>query len=551
LTASSAQTNRQTGDANRRGDGARRDLLALTVASAAIIMFVGTGASVVPGVVRAVAGFGLGPDRVLVNALLLNIALIIFGWRRYRDMLREVAERRKAEAQARQLAETDPLTGCLNRRSMTPALASLFETARASGEAVAVIVIDLDNFKHINDLHGHAAGDEVLAHAARRISAQFPEGAFVSRLGGDEFACALAFDPRRPEALDALAERVIVAVAQPTSVNGGKVIATASLGLAHSGLGHGSDDPQTLLKMADIAMYAAKKRGRNLRVWFDEPMLEELRYRREIEAGIRQGMERGEFVPYYEQQIDLNSGELTGFEMLMRWHSPSLGAVSPEVFIPIAEEMGAIGELSESVIAMALADARQWDPRLTLAVNVSPRQLRDPWFAQRLLKLLVEVNFPPERLEVEITESSLHENIGTVRAVIDSLKNQGIRITLDDFGTGYNSLAQLRHLAFDRIKIDRSFVSNLGRCKDSAMIFEGIAMLGRGLGLPITAEGIENDSVLERLRDFGDFKGQGYLYGKPQPAAAVKARLAELGLLGNAVPTPQDAPLALPRAANG
>jgi len=533
-----------------RQDSARRDVLALAVAAAAIVMFIGTGASVVPQVVRAFAGAGIGPDRVLVNALLLNIALIIFGWRRYREMLTEVAERRKAEARARKLADTDALTGCLNRRSMIPALTALIEAARPQGRDVAVVMIDLDNFKCINDFHGHAVGDATLESCARRIVAEFPDDALVARLGGDEFACALSFDPGRIATLDQLAERMITAMGEPIAINGGRVTATASLGLAHTGLGHGASDPQTLLKMADIAMYGAKQAGRNRAAWFEEGMLDDLRQRGEIEACIREGLINGEFMPYYEQQVDLQSGEITGFEMLMRWRSPKLGAVTPDVFIPVAEEMGAIGALSETVIAMALCDARQWDPRLTLAVNVSPRQLRDPWFAQRLLKLLVEANFPPERLEVEITESCLHENIGMVHSVIASLRNLGIRITLDDFGTGYNSLAQLRNFAFDRIKIDRSFVRNLGQCEDSAMIFEGIAMLGRGLGLPITAEGIESDSVLERLREFGELKGQGYLYGKPQPAAQVRERLAQLGLLGEAAtpaPVLHDAPPTLPR----
>ncbi len=218
-------------------------------------------------------------------------------------------------------------------------------------------------------------------------------------------------------------------------------------------------------------------------------------------------------------------------EMLARWQSPKLGLVGPELFIPIAEEIGAIGELSERLIARALEDARHWDPKLTLAVNISPLQLRDPWFAQRLLKLLIAANFPPSRLEVEITESCLHENIGMVRTLVTSLKNQGIRVSLDDFGTGYSSFAQLRSLPFDRLKIDRTLVTNVAESEDAATIVDAIAMLGKGLGMPITAEGIETEEALAKLRGYGEFKGQGYLYGYPMPAHETARRLAEMNLL--------------------
>jgi EAL domain-containing protein (putative c-di-GMP-specific phosphodiesterase class I) len=264
-------------------------------------------------------------------------------------------------------------------------------------------------------------------------------------------------------------------------------------------------------------------------------MAVELHYRSELESAIRQGIADGEFVPFYEQQIDLMSGELVGFEMLARWQSPKLGLVGPEVFIPVAEQIGVIGDLSESVIAQALNDARAWHPRLTLSVNISPVQLRDPWFAQKILRLLVAANFPPKRLDIEITESSLHQNIAGVHALITSLKNQGIGISLDDFGTGYSSLAQLRDLPFDRIKIDRSFVSSMVKDKDSASIVAIISALGESFGLPLTVEGIETAEILEKLSAMGKFKGQGYLYGKPAPAGEVAAMLAGRKLLADDV----------------
>jgi diguanylate cyclase (GGDEF)-like protein len=538
---------------------AERDIIALGIAAAAIIMFVGTGGTVLPAIVRSLEGTGLGPEKLLVNALLLNIALVIFGWRRYRQLSQEVQERRKAEEQARSLAETDPLTGCLNRRSVGDAVADLIAVGAERGEVVALLMIDLDNFKQVNDFNGHGTGDLVLRECARRVAGLMPQRAVLARLGGDEFACIVPFDPKRPEIIDDLAVAVIDAVGQRSEVDGNCIEITASLGLTRSDFPQegdaGGSDAQTLMHMADIAMYHAKRHGRNRYFWFDAPMQNELRFRREIESGIRRGIRLGEFVPFYEQQIDLTTGELTGFEMLARWNSPTLGMVSPEIFIPIAEEIGAIAELSESVIAQALQDAKNWDPQLTLAVNISPLQMRDPWFAQKILKLLIEANFPPHRLEIEITESCLHENIAEVRTLVASLKNQGIRISLDDFGTGYSSLAQLRSLPFDRIKIDRTFITNLIDSKDNAAIVDAMARLGQDLNLPVTVEGIETEEILKRLRQYGNIKGQGFLYGQPQPASETRDRLASLDLLREPVapaaqPSPAADPLAQPKAAS-
>ena len=514
-----------------------RDIMTLGIASAAIIMFVGTGGSVLPQIVRAIAGHGAGPDRLLTNALLLNIALIIFGWRRYRDLTTEVAERRKAEAQARDLAEHDALTGCLNRRSISAAATALVSAAHARGQAAAFIMLDLDRFKLVNDVNGHAAGDALLREAANRIRAALPPQALLARLGGDEFAVILPFVPSRSEEIERLTETLIADVAQPVRYGDTQIETTLSAGLSRTEPDQPADTPK-LLHMADIAMYHAKRNGRNRFAWFEPNMESEQRFRAEIAVGIRRGIPLGEFVPYYEKQIDLESGTIAGFEMLARWSSPKLGMVNPEIFIPVAEDIGLIGELSENLIRQALRDARNWDPRLTLSVNISPVQLRDPWFAQKLLKILVEANFPPSRLEIEVTESCLHENVGLVRSLITSLKNQGITVSLDDFGTGYSSLSQLRSLPFDRIKIDRSFVMSLLDDKDSATIIQSIISLGKGLDLPITAEGIENEAVLAQLRGLGKFKGQGYLYGFPEPADRTAAELAQLDLLLQAPAAP-------------
>lgn len=521
---------------------AKRDFVALGITAAAVILFVGTGGPVLAEIARSYRGLGIGPDKVAINAVILNVALIIFAWRRYRQLQDEVLVRRHAEEHARFLAETDPLTGCLNRRSIVPAMEDLAGQSKARGEIIAFLIIDLDNFKQVNDFHGHTAGDIMLQESARRIGAILPAGSKLARMGGDEFACVVPFPSGRADRIDAIATRIIDSLSRPVQLSETSISATVSIGITRSDLKRVIDvpgeDAQALLHMADIAMYHAKREGKNRFFWFEAPMESELRLRSELEAGIRRGVLIGEFVPYYEQQVDLITGKLTGFEMLARWNSPALGVVSPEIFIPVAEEIGLISELSEALIAQALRDAKLWDASLTLSVNISPIQLRDPWFSQKLLKLLVTENFPPHRLEIEITETCLHENVGVVRTLITSLKNQGIRVSLDDFGTGYSSLAQLRSLPFDQIKIDRSFVIDMHENSDSETIVLAMTALGRGLGLPVTVEGIETQAVLDKLRDYGKLKGQGYLYGRPETAERTHARLAELGLLASGASDP-------------
>jgi len=516
-----------------------RDFVALGIASAAILLFVGTGGTVLRQIVAHWYGNGPKPDNLLVTVLLLNIALILLGWRRYKELTEEIDQTRVAEQEARLLAEIDPLTGCLNRRSLTPATDRLIANCAAHGQALALIMVDLDNFKRINDLNGHNLGDQVLQKTASRIRALIPRGGLLARLGGDEFACAIPFDLRMPERIDHIAVRLIERVSKPIEVADHTCEVTVSLGISASAGseadGRFADDAQALLHKADIAMYHAKKQGKNRFFWFEAPMEKELKFRCELIQGVRNGIAAGEFVPFYEQQIDLETGALVGFEMLARWKSPEFGIIGPDIFIPIAEEIGLIGELSEALIAQALEDAKSWDPELTLSVNISPVQMRDPWFSQKLLKLLVQHNFPPARLEIEITESCLHENIGMVRSMMTSLRNQGVQVSLDDFGTGYASLSQLRSLPFDRLKIDRSFVKELTGPNTGADIVKAIVSLGDGLKMPVTAEGIEDPQILEVLKTLGSMKGQGYHYGLPEDAEAVRNRLADSGRLVESV----------------
>jgi diguanylate cyclase (GGDEF)-like protein len=490
-------------------------------------------------VAGALLDAGPRPDYVATNALVLNIALLIFGWRRYSDLTRMIRDRELAEEQARKLADTDALTGLLNRRSVGTAAADLIENARESESDVAFLLIGLDNFRRVNEIYGHEAGDQLLVEVSRRLAETMPAAGALARLGSDEFIAVIGFEQRDQNTIDRLAAQMIDAVTHPIETQDRPLKISVSLGISRT---HDADeysnvhnDPhkcfRSLLRHADIALSHIKKKGRNNYAWFEIAMEDELRFRNELEAGIRRGVASGEFIPYYEQQVDIESGRLVGFEMLARWNSPQLGLVSPEIFIPIAEEIDLIGELSEGLIKQAFEDAKEWDASLTLSINISPLQLRDPWFSQKLLKHVIESGFPPARLDVEITESSLHQDFDLVLSVLTSLKNQGIHLTLDDFGTGYSSLAQLRALPFDRLKIDRSFVADLARDGTNAKIVEAIVSLARGLGLPITIEGIENANVLKELRKMGNLNGQGYHYGRPEDAAQTAERLARKKLL--------------------
>ena len=287
-------------------------------------------------------------------------------------------------------------------------------------------------------------------------------------------------------------------------------------------------------------MYAAKKAGRNRFAWFDQSMERELKNRNDLENGLRSAIPAQQIVPYFEQQVDLTTGRLHGFEVLARWEHPTRGLISPELFIPIAEETGMIADLSLSVMRQAFLAARDWHPSLTISINISPWQLRDPWLAQKIIKLLTETGFPAQRLEIEITESALFDNLALAQSIVGSLKNQGVRLALDDFGTGYSSLAHLRALPFDRIKIDRSFVISINDNAESAAIVNAITRLGDSLNLPITAEGIEDAAIEERLRALGCSKGQGWLYGRPLSIPHARRYLAERRLLQTPPPVIED-----------
>jgi diguanylate cyclase (GGDEF)-like protein len=523
----------KTGDAGAMSR-ARRDLVAGAALVGSLLLFLLSGWRFANHLTISVVTLG-GPSgnaRLLLSGLMLNLALILFGWRRYRDLVATTTQRDTAEARATALSRHDDLTGFLNRRALAEDGSALILNSLRRDKAVAMFVIDLDHFKTVNEVHGHLAGDSVLREAADIIRRALPPTAIAGRLDGDEFAALLPYDVRHASTVDALADYIVGALAQPMLAKGVTAHIGGTIGIARS-----ETDCQTvdaLLRRANIAMRAAKAAGRGRHAWFDGTMERELVARNAIEDGLREGIPAGQIIPYYEQQIELETGQLIGFEVLARWEHPTRGVIPPDIFIPVAEECGLISELSMAVMRRAFIEARDWDPSLSLSVNISPAQLKDPWLAQKIVKLLIETGYPANRLEVEITESSLFQNLSLAQSIVGSLKNQGIRLALDDFGTGYSSLAHLRALPFDRIKIDRSFVSTMNTNADSAAIVNAISKLGESLNLPVTAEGIEDEETQQRLRALGCNKGQGWHFGKPLTIVAARRLLAERNLLPSA-----------------
>ena len=482
------------------------------VAVAGAVLFVYTGS-------RGVSGLDLSSDRdqLAFVALLLNIALILFAWRRHKEACSESAHRRTAEERARLLSTRDQLTGLLIRTSLIEEGREVLRVAQESGHSAVLIVLNLDRFKQVNELMGHPAGDALLRRAGEQIRELSGRRALCARTGADEFCVLCPMASGGETDIDQMTQRLLELLAQPLALESSTIHITSSAGLA--GLEGDCASVESLLRRANIAITSAKKAGGGRAVWFDRSMESALKARNEVEAGLRRGIPLGEFVPFYQPQVDLRTGALCGFEALARWQHPSGGTVGPDVFIQIAEETGLIGELFESICAQALTDAREWPSRLTVSVNISPGQLKDPWLSHKILRLLAECNFPAERLEIEITESSLFENLDLAQAIVTSLKNHGVKLALDDFGTGYSSLANLRALPFDRMKIDRGFVQAMENDQDSLAIVTAIARMGESLRVPVTAEGVTSEAVREQLLKIGCDIGQGWHFGKPAPAS--------------------------------
>ncbi|MDP9423974.1 MAG: EAL domain-containing protein [Pseudomonadota bacterium] len=509
-------------DRNKALANARRDVLVLAILIAAVFLLIWNGSEFFQRLTSV--GTSLGPGlKVALIALTLNVALILFGWRRYVDLQHESEMRKEGEARAALIASTDGMTGLLNRKGFADQGEVLRLRAEMDERQLIILSVQLNRFKAINDRHGYDVGDHMLRLIAAAMEQTAGQGDLVARLAGDEFALAYAAPRGSVAEAESLAERVLKAVTRPMEAEGKLVQVGAFVGIAVSNPGDGQIPD--MLRRADIALDRAKSTRSARPVWFDEGMERALIAHSELEQGIRYGLEHGQFLPYFEPQVDLLTGEIIGFEVLARWDHPLSGMIEPLRFIPIAEEHGLIGRLSEQIMLAAMVEAANWDPSIKLSVNISPTQLADSWLAQRVVRLLTEAGFPAERLVVEITESSLFSDLDLARTIATSLKNQGIRLALDDFGTGFSSLAHLRSLPFDVIKIDRCFVSTLARDPESSAIIRAVTTLADGLGVPVTVEGIEDAATHAAVAGFGCAVGQGWYFGKPMSADQATALL--------------------------
>lgn len=463
--------------------------------------------------------------QVAAAALVLNVALILFGWRRYADLQHEAELRADGERRAAQQAATDSITGLANRKGFAEAVEHLCDTAIDSDHCLVIISLQMERFKRVNDRFGYDMGDALLREIAEAMRADVPEKAVVARLSGDEFAIAACLRTADLASAETLAEALLRDVSRTYDIQGTYVQVGAIAGIASAPPGmtcRASD----LLRRADIALDHARSARAARPTWFDSGMERALIERSELEQAIRVGIDHGQFIPVFEPQVDLHTGKLTGFEVLARWQHPNRGLLGPEVFIPVAEEMGLIAPLSEAVIAQAFDLGRDWDADISLSVNISPAQLSDLWLAQRVVRLLTEHGFPADRLIVEVTESSLFSDLDLARNLVISLKNQGVRLALDDFGTGFSSLSHLRLLPLDMIKIDRSFVATLHVDRESAAIVKAVTTLAQALDIPVTAEGLEDAATYEMVLGLGARTGQGWFIGKPMDADGVADLLA-------------------------
>ncbi len=433
--------------------------------------------------------------------------------------LSDVTARKEAEARLLHDAFHDRLTGLANRALCLDRIGQAMRRARRTDECIAVLFVDLDRFKLVNDSLGHAAGDRLLLGIADRLRAVVRPADTVARLGGDEF-CVVLESIHNAEDAHTVADRTQSALAAPFNLGGQQVFATASIGIAVHDDSHRSADD--LLRAADLAMYKAKSNGRNCHHVFDAEMQHRAITRLELETDLRTALEREQFLLHYQPIVNLADGEMHGVEALIRWKSPARGLVSPLSFIPLAEETGLIVPIGAWVLSEATRRMAEWDaesggrsPQLDLSVNVSPRQFFAADIVRTISDALDAACLDPKRLVLEITESVLVENHHIASRALHALKELGVRVHLDDFGTGFSSLSYLQQLPIDCIKIDRSFVRGIAEREKDLEIVRAIVGLGHGLGKSVVAEGIETDGQLRRLRGLDCDFGQGYLFSRP------------------------------------
>ncbi|MBR0856543.1 bifunctional diguanylate cyclase/phosphodiesterase [Bradyrhizobium liaoningense] len=433
----------------------------------------------------------------------------------------DITEWLEAQAKISHMARHDALTSLPNRVLFHEQLEQGLRRTQ-SGDQLAVLCLDLDHFKDINDSLGHPIGDALLKEVGRRLKAAVGESDTVARLGGDEFA-VVQIGRSEEAAARSLAGRLVEVISAPYEIDDHQIVIGVSIGISLSP--QDSDNPDELLKNADLALYRAKADGRGTYRFFETGMDARAQARRLLEMDLRAALQRDEFEAYYQPIRDVASGRVVAFEALLRWNHPQRGLIAPISFIPVAEETGLIVQLGEFVLRSACADAATWPDDVDVAVNLSPVQFKNPNLIASVTEALAASGLDARRLELEITESVLLQNSEATLTTLHELRAMGVRISLDDFGTGYSSLSYLRSFPFDKIKIDRSFVSELATREDSMAIIRAVTGLGRSLGIVTTAEGVENDAQLELLRREGCTQAQGYLFSKPRPASDVAIML--------------------------
>jgi diguanylate cyclase (GGDEF)-like protein len=427
---------------------------------------------------------------------------------------------KRVEAELAHMARYDPLTGLANRAVFLAETNAALERARQSGGRFSLLMLDLDQFKAVNDSLGHAAGDALLLGVAQRLRRIMPDVDHAARFGGDEFALLhIVGEDRQDHRAEtaALADRLLQAVTEPYDLGGRKVFVGMSIGITSApGDGHNAD---ALIRNADLALYQAKSEGRNRHCFFEASMERRARERRDLEDDMRKAIAREEFELHYQTIVDIESGECRGAEALVRWRHPERDLIPPDEFIALAERSGLIVPLGEWILRRACADAARWAPHLKVAVNLSPVQFKESSLLDMLRSVLRETGLAATRLELEITETVLIEKNEANLAVLQQLKSLGAAVVLDDFGIGYSSLRYLQIFPIDKIKIDKSFIQSMPGHHDSMAIVCAIAGLARSLDIETTAEGVETAEQLALLRGVGCQLAQGYLFSRPVPAS--------------------------------
>jgi diguanylate cyclase (GGDEF)-like protein len=437
----------------------------------------------------------------------------------------DVTARHKAEAKVTHMAQHDALTELPNRRRFREQLKHELDHLRA-GSCFGILCMDLDSFKGVNDTLGHPIGDLLLQAVAQRLRDAVREGDLVARLGGDEFA-VIQSRMDQPDEMGSLASRLIDVVSAPYDVDGHQIVVGLSVGIAVAPTD--GSDADALIKNADLALYRAKEEGRGTFRYFESGMDARAQARRVIELDMRAAVRNGEFELNYQPIMRAESGEITGFEALVRWRHPQRGLISPADFIPLAESTGLIVPLGEWILRKACSDAAAWSRPVRVAVNLSPVQFKHRSLVSSVMEAVASAGLEPDRLELEITESVLLQDSDATLAILHTLRGFGVRISMDDFGTGYSSLSYLRSFPFDKIKIDQSFVRELSTHGDCIAIIRAVTGLGMSLGITTTAEGVETKEQLELLRSEHCGEVQGYLFSKPRPASEVEAMLSQIG----------------------